>query len=87
MIAPLRRWRTADQAGLVWHQWEGEYVFHHALSNDTHRLSEAAGIVLLHLLEHGETAETDLARACQIDEADLPVILSALEKIDFVAWH
>ncbi len=87
MSAPLRRWRAADQADLIWHQWDGEYVFHHALSNDTHRLSETAGIVLQHLVNQGETAAADLALACQIEEEDLVVILSALEKIDFVAWR
>lgn len=87
MNAPPRLWRIADHAGLVWRHWDGEYVFHHALANDTHRLSEAAGLVLLQLLEHGEMEQTALANVCDLHEEDLDAILSALTKIDFVAWR
>jgi hypothetical protein len=87
MDAPLRLWRIADQASLAWHYWDGEYVFHHALSNDTHRLSDIAGVVLRHLLDGGETEEHALAEACGLNREDLDVILSALAKIDFVAWR
>ncbi len=87
MSAPLRYWRIADQAGLAWRHWDGEYVFHHALSNDTHRLSESAGRVLLQLLEGGESEQADLAEAGGLELEDLDVILSALAKIDFVAWR
>ena len=87
MSAPLRFWRIADHAALAWRHWDGEYVFHHALANDTHRLSDAAGILLLHLMESGETEQSTLAEACGLDADDLDVILSALMKIDFVAWR
>ena len=98
MAAPSRLWRIADQAGLAWRRWDGEhrpasgpptgeYVFHHALSNDTHRLSDAAGIVLLRLMEGGETEEAVLAEACGLHQEDLDVILSALAKLDFVVWR
>ncbi len=87
MSAPLRRWRPADQADLLWRQWDGEYVFHHALSNDTHRLSEAAGVVLVCLIEQGEMDGPALAEACGIEADDVEVILAALAKIDFVAWR
>jgi hypothetical protein len=87
MSAPLRFWRIADHASLAWRHWDGEYVFHHALSNDTHRLSDAAGEVLLHLLGRGETEQSALAEACALHEEDVDVILSALTKIDFVAWR
>ncbi len=87
MSAPLRHWRIADKSALAWRHWDNEYVFHHALSNDTHRLSEAAGTVLLRLLEGGEAEQTTLAEACGLDGDDIDVILSALVKIDFVAWR
>jgi hypothetical protein len=87
MSAPLRFWRIADHAGLAWRHWDGEYVFHHALSNDTHRLAEAAGAVLLHLIERGETEQGSLAEACALHEEDVDVILTALATIDFVAWR
>jgi hypothetical protein len=87
MSAPLRFWRIADHASLAWRHWDGEYVFHHALSNDTHRLAEAAGVVLLHLIDMGETEQSSLAEACGLHEEDVDVILSTLAKIDFVAWR
>lgn len=87
MSAPPRFWRIADQAGLAWRHWDGEYVFHHALSNDTHRLSQSAGVVLLRLLEGGEMEQAALAEACELDSEYLDAILSALVKIDFVAWR
>lgn len=87
MSTPLRHWRIADKSSLAWRHWDNEYVFHHALSNDTHRLSQAAGAVLVQLLEGGETEQAALAGACELDSEDLDVILSALTKIDFVAWR
>ena len=50
-IAPPRRWRVAEHADLTSRHWDGELVFHHALANDTHRLSDAAGRVLLQLVQ------------------------------------
>ena len=85
--AAHRRWRIDEHAGLEWRFWDDEYVFHHALSNDTHRLSERAGAVLVYLLEHGETPQLELASSCGLDLADMDVILSALAKIGFVAWR
>lgn len=87
MSAPPRFWRIAEQADLTWRHWDGEYVFHHALSNDTHRLSEAAGVVLLHLIEQGELEQSALAECCGLDLEDVEVVLSALENIDLVAWR
>jgi hypothetical protein len=87
MDAPLRFWRIPDHAGLAWRHWDGEYVFHHALSNDTHRLSDAAGVILLHLVGQGETEQSTLAEICGLHEEDVDVILSTLAKIDFVAWR
>lgn len=82
-----RLWRIADQSGVAWRHWDDEYVFHHALSNDTHRLSAAAGAVLVHLLRGGEMEEAALACACGLDREDLEAILPALAKIDFLAWR
>ncbi len=82
-----RYWRIADHADLIWRHWDGEYVFHHALANDTHRLSEVAGLVLLCLLESGEQEEASLGETLGLDSESLDVILSALAKIDFVAWR
>ncbi len=87
MQVPLRYWRIADHAEPVWRYWDGEYVFHHALSNDTHRLSDEAGTVLLRLIEAGELEQHALSEACELHEEDVDIILSALAKIDFVTWR
>jgi len=84
-IPAPRRWRIADHADLAWRQWDGEYVFHHALANDTHRLSDAAGRVLLQLARCGEKDAESLALACELPVSDVEAILSELAKLDFVA--
>jgi hypothetical protein len=45
-------WRIASGAAPAVRAWNDEYVVHHALSNDTHRLSEAAGCILLNLINN-----------------------------------
>ncbi len=86
-MKPPRFWRIADGADLAWRRWEDEYVFHHALANDTHRLSGPAGIVLTQLLHSGEMEEATLADTCGLDEQELEVILQELAKIDFLTWR
>ena len=83
-IPAPRRWRIADHADLAWRHWDGEYVFHHALANDTHRLSDAAGRVLLQLARSGEQDAESLALACELPVSDVEMILSELAKLDFV---
>lgn len=80
-----RRWRIADHADPAWRHWDGEYVFHHALANDTHRLSDAAGRVLLQLARSGEMDAERLALACAVPVPDVELILSELARLDFVA--
>jgi hypothetical protein len=84
-IPAPRRWRIADHADLAWRHWDGEYVVHHGLANDTHRLSDAAGRVLLQLAQSGEKDAESLARACELPMSDVELILSELAKLDFVA--
>jgi len=84
-IPAPRRFRIADHADLAWRYWDGEYVFHHGLANDTHRLSDAAGRVLLQLAQFGENDAESLALACELPVAEVQVILSELGKLDFVA--
>ena len=80
-----RRFRIADHADLAWRYWDGEYVFHHGLANDTHRLSDAAGRVLLQLAQFGEKDAESLALACELPVAEVQLILSELGKLDLVA--
>jgi hypothetical protein len=86
-IASPRRWRVAEHADLTSRYWDGEFVFHHALANDTHRLSDAAGRVLLQLAQAGEQDLESLALACELPVADAELILSELAKLDLVAWR
>ena len=86
-IPASRRWRIAEHADLAWRHWDGEFVFHHALANDTHRLSDAAGRVLLQLAQDGEQVVENLALACELPASDVDLILSELAKVDFVGWR
>ncbi len=79
-----RQWRIPEHANLVWRHWDGEYVFHHALSNDTHRLSEIAGQIVMFLATSGEHSEHDLAQHLCLDEIDTQDILKELANLDFV---
>ncbi len=78
------RWRVPEQGNLVWRHWDGEYVFHHALSNDTHRLSEIAGQLVVHLMAAGEHSTQDLATHFDWDEPGIDDILNELATLDFV---
>ena len=87
---PNRRWRIPLEADLRHREWEGEHVFFHGAAGDTHRFSEAAALVLLHLMTTSaneaelaallaEAAEVDLAEAATA----LSGILAELERIEY----
>jgi PqqD family protein of HPr-rel-A system len=87
---PNRRWRIPLEADLRHREWEGEHVFFHGAAGDTHRFSEAAALVLLHLMATpaneadlaallAEAAEVELAEA----ETALDAILAELERIEY----
>ncbi len=87
---PNRRWRIPLEADLRHREWEGEHVFFHGAAGDTHRFSEAAALVLLHLMRGtaneaklsallAEAAEVDLAEA----ETALSSILAELDRIEY----
>lgn len=78
-------WQADETADLAWRHWDGEYVVHHALSNDTHRLSELAGLVLIRL--HAEPlpwTRAALADACDADLDEIDAALRQLSGIDLV---
>lgn len=87
MDITARRWRLVDYAEPIWRSWDGEYVIHHALSNDTHRLSDAAGEVLAQMAQAGELTASSLAERCDLSESELDTILSVLAQLDFAAWR
>lgn len=57
---------------------------HHALSNDTHRLSGPAGSVLQFLVSADRIDAHELARACELDEGEVGATLTALAELGFV---
>jgi len=79
------RWRIREDADLAWRFWDGEYVVHHALSNDTFRLSDHAGRVLRRLVEGGAETLSALAQMCEMSSSDLRSTLEELERLGFVA--
>ena len=71
-------WRIAPGASPAVRVWDGEYVVHHALSNDTHRLSEAAGRILLKLVAAGAGAPD------AVSSEEVQATLQALAELGFV---
>lgn len=87
---PARRWRIPPEADLRHREWDGEHVFFHGATGDTHRFSEAAALVLQRLMaapadESGlvtllaETAAVEPAEAA----AALADILGELARLEF----
>lgn len=84
MSSDSQCWRVPAHAGLMWRCWDGEYVFHHLLSNDTHRLAEIPGQLLAHIATAGEQTTAQLAQHFLIDETDIEYVLEELVRLDFV---
>ncbi|WP_284615873.1 HPr-rel-A system PqqD family peptide chaperone [Aquabacterium humicola] len=76
-------WRLDATADLAWRHWDGEFVVHHALSNDTHRLSDLAGELLL-LLTRGTRSIAALAAELDADEPLVDDTLAALAGLGLV---
>ena len=77
---PNRRWRIPLEADLRHREWEGEHVFFHGAAGDTHRFSEAAALVLLHLMT---TPANEAELAALLAETALGAILAELERIEY----
>ncbi|NRF66538.1 HPr-rel-A system PqqD family peptide chaperone [Aquincola sp. S2] len=80
-----QHWCLDATAEAAWRRWDGECVVHHALSNDTHRLSELAGELLERL--HREAVpwtSCALADACDADVEDIDATLHGLAEIGLV---
>lgn len=78
------QWRIAPGAAPIWRQWDGEYLLHHALSNDTHRVSTLAGLLVEQLQAAGPRSPEQLGEALDADPDLVLEVLSALEPLDFV---
>jgi hypothetical protein len=77
-------WRLAAGADPALHTWQGEYVVHHALSNDTHRLSEPAGRILLELRAAGTQGAREPGRSFALSDDEAHATLTALAELGFV---
>ena len=78
-------WCLSANTDLVWRHWGGEYVVRHALSNDTHRLTEFAGRLLSALQRSGPLDLGSLARKCGAENEEIAETLVALAQLDLVA--
>lgn len=81
----LECWHISPFAALRWHRWGNEYVVHHEASNDTHRLSAAAGELLTHLWRRKSAGVGDLALQAGLDESEAAAILAELCALDLAA--
>lgn len=79
-----RRWTIAPHACLLHAVWNDEWVCHHALSNDTHRLNGLAGRVLAALAALSPQEEWVLANAVEVDAGIAAEVLDTLESLEFV---
>jgi hypothetical protein len=82
---PLQwRWRIDAHAAPAVCRWQDEYVVHHSLSNDTHRLSEPAGVILQELLAAGNEGVASPGQACDLADDVAQACLAALHELGFV---
>src|SRR5512135_685164 len=77
------RWRLAVGADPGIRRWHDEYVVHHALSNDTHRLSASAGLILLELLAAGSQGVPNPGRSLALSDDEVQATLVALAELGF----
>jgi hypothetical protein len=80
----IHRWQIARHAAPAVRNWGDEYVVHHALSNDTYRLSATAGRILTGLM----TADVDYADGAVLgypmDDAEAETCLWALAELGLI---
>jgi hypothetical protein len=81
----MAHWSIPQGADLRWYRWEDEYVIHHGLSNDTHRMSANAGRVIEALQLHGPQEMFSLAERCGLNTQALKPVLAVLADLDLVA--
>jgi len=87
---PSRLWHIPPEADLRHREWDGEHVFFHGATGDTHRFSEAAALILLQLMSapnDESSLATLLAEAAAAEPAEaaaaLTGILEELARLEF----
>jgi hypothetical protein len=74
------RWRIVREASPALRRWGDEYVVHHALSNDTYRLSLTAG----HILMAFDPTRASDGLTFPTDDADGETALEVLVELGFI---
>ena len=77
-------WRIAPGAAPALRKWGDEYVVHHALSNDTYRLSATAGRILTELVNADGQSASETGSWHSLGDAETGVALAALAELGFV---
>ena len=80
------RLAVAADAQPAWRVWGDQLVIHHALSNDTHRLAQPAGMLLQLLVREGPQSPQSLARLSELSADEFASAMDALIDLDLVVW-
>jgi hypothetical protein len=85
-VAPDPGWQADTDAALAWRRWDDEYVIHHALSNDTHRVAELPGLLLVRMNQQPLRTWTrqELADACDAEPEAVDDAMAELLRFGFV---
>lgn len=78
------RWQIVRSAAPAVRKWGDEYVVHHALSNDTYRLSATAGRLLSDMILMQDDHAGGPGFACSAEDAETLDCLSALADLGLV---
>jgi hypothetical protein len=80
----LPHYRLSLLASLSIRRWGDECVVHHALSNDTHRVSDAAGRILEALGTAPRLDVQDFVEFCALEVSTVEEALVTLSDLNFV---
>jgi PqqD family protein of HPr-rel-A system len=80
----MNRWMLTYGADLACRFWGEECVVHHALSNDTHRLSAWAGQLLLSLADGARSSAELSTLHAELDAEDIDAALTSLAGLELV---
>jgi hypothetical protein len=79
------RWSIVRSSAPSLRRWGNEVVVHHALSNDTYRLSATAGLALSQLMPDDMVHADGMDGLIPLDDADIESALLTLAELGFVA--
>lgn len=82
-LETLSSWRILPGAAPAFREYDGEVVVHHALSNDTYRLSASAGALLKGVIA-AERGAGPVTAAAITDDPQAEATLEALAELGFV---